>query len=324
MVQGMVNLYYFVDNNNQSHFLFEDQDGGIFAITRQPSRTENARIIEDTRYDGLIRHRFREHPSIAFNPERFEFNQRSMIDLAVTYHNLVCPIGEECIIFENQRPDARRLKINYSVYTALNKFVFGFEHNEITTHRSAGFAPALGFGVEFSLPQRIRGFSLYANVAITRIEHTINYLDYELVFVTDFLGDDYRAFFNRVDLNVFPFSARTGIKYTFHPRGRFSYAIKSGFTFQHLIGDATVTRFWETRRDGTTALLEPSNIHSKSYIGFHGALGVEYNLRNGNALFLYLQLDRCVTTQQDNFASARRRIVSNSLIMHSLQFGYRF
>jgi len=53
-------------------------------------------------------------------------------------------------------------------------------------------------------------------------------------------------------------------------------------------------------------------------------LGTEYNLQNGNALFLYLQLDRCVIGQHDNSASARRRIVSNLLITHSLQIGYRF
>jgi|GEM_PF-1911626 len=322
MVKGMINLYYFVDNNNQSHFLFEDQDGEVFAITRQSDRVESNRIIQDNRFDGLIRRRFQEHPSIAFNPERFEFNQRSMINLAVTYHDLVCPIGEECIIFENQRPDRRGIRVNYSVHTGLNRIVFGFEHNRITKYGDAGFAPTLGFGVEFSLPQRIRGFSLYADVAITRLEHRFDYVNYEIVLVTDFWGDDYQGFFNRIDLNVFPLSARTGIKYTFHPRGRFSYVLKGGFTFQHLIGDATVTRFWQNRNDGIVALLEPSNIYSKSYIGFHGALGAEYNLKNDNAIFLYLQLDRCAVGQRDNSASAR--IVSNSLITHSLQIGYRF
>jgi len=125
MVQGMLNLYYYIDENRQEHFFFEDENGSLFAITREDDIIDGLQVRRDNRFDGMIRHRFQDQPSIAHNPRPFEFNQATMIEIVRTYHNLTCPIGSECIVFERQRPDRTRMYFRFSAYTALEMNVFG-------------------------------------------------------------------------------------------------------------------------------------------------------------------------------------------------------
>jgi len=313
MVQGMLNLYYFVDNNNQSHYLFEDETGRFFSITQGKDEIDFLTIRPDRRFDGIIRYKFKEHYSIARNPERFEFNQRSMINLARTYHDLVCPIGEECIVFENQRPDDRGGKVRYSMYTAVEQFVFGYDYGGITTTRGV-FAVTLGAEAELRFPRVSRNFGFYVDVSITRLNHTLDYIMYE----DHFFWSNYR----KIDLNVFPFTMRGGVAYSY-PIGNFTPTARLGFSFKHLFGDVVVTDFAEFRNGNTETIRVIDNFVDRNYPGFQIGLGTEYKLNSGHSLSLYFQFSGYAMRMPYGYVW-HNSILSHSLTVYGLRLGYIF
>jgi len=311
MVKGMLNLYYFVDNNNQSHFLFEDQDGEMFAITREENRIDRGRLISDNRFDGLIRYRFQEHHSIAHQPERFEFNQRSMINVARQYHNLTCPIGEECIVFENQRPDNHGFRTRITAYTAVEQYVFRLHHRGEDINQAA---PAFGLGVmaEITRPQLSKNFGIYFDLSFVK-------LNYEHDFTVRLMQALPRYFSYDRQAN-FAISARTGFKYSY-PIGNFTPGVRAGASLRYLFGEVNVTDFFHQER----------NIHRETvhFWGGHIALGTSYNLKNGQAVSLYLTMDNHRTENipriEPNYHGVGNvRVFSSSLAIYGLRLGYTF
>jgi len=314
MVKGMLNLYYFVDDNLQSHFLFEDENDRLFAITRRPDRIEDNRVVQDHRFDGILRYKFQDHPSITNHPERFEFNQRSMINLAVTYHNLVCPIGEECIIFENQRPDRIGIRTRFSVYTGLEQSMFRFSRNGVRiidydVVRIINQTPAfvLGMEMEFTRPQFSRNFGLYADFSVAVLNNEY-----------DFTGE---RFPNLRDLHHhrktnFIASLQTGIKYIY-PTRKFSPVAKIGVSVKCLFGEMRL------HHHSRFSVFEDYNT-AKLYPGIHVALGSEYNLRNGQALSLYFTFDYHRMEQHRSPVGFFPVRFSSSLVTYGLRLGYIF
>ena len=126
IVQGMMNLYYYIETLPHTlevveHYFFEDAAGRMIPASRRSNthiRGNDGILRErkDLRYRGAIRYIFNEHETIAKQADGLRFNHQTMINLAREYHDLTCPIGEECIIFETQQHKGYFEKFKFSVY----------------------------------------------------------------------------------------------------------------------------------------------------------------------------------------------------------------
>ena len=120
ILQGNKNLFYYIDTvpfENVEYYFFEDATGRMIPVTRKPDEhITSSQRRQDLRYRGVIRYIFQEHESIAQQTDNLKFNHQSMIDIARQYHDLTCPIGEECIIFETK--EDKNINIyQFSVYS---------------------------------------------------------------------------------------------------------------------------------------------------------------------------------------------------------------
>ena len=161
MVQGMMNLFYYVDTSSAlgevEYFFFEDQSGRMFPISRRPDeRITGTTIHQDLRFRPAIRSLFREHESIVNQADRLEFSQRAMIDIARQYHDLTCPIGEECIVFANPHPDREFLRISFSVYGGA---ALGFAHH-FSNRSLVETSPMIGGRMNIYAPRIDRNLSV--------------------------------------------------------------------------------------------------------------------------------------------------------------------
>ena len=102
VLQGMMNLFYYVDISSEfgkvEFYFFEDENGRMVPITRRIDDEGNRfRAREDLRNRRVIEYLFDEQETILQQAGNLRFNRRSMINIAREYHDLTCPIGEECV-----------------------------------------------------------------------------------------------------------------------------------------------------------------------------------------------------------------------------------
>ena len=318
MVKGMMNLFYYHDfESGQAYFFFASDDRGTLTLTREtievnwedPSTfiRRGERFYEriDNRFDTWIRSFFYQHEEIAQHPQRFEFNQASMIEIARTYHELTCPIGSECIVFENQHPDRTGINVRYTVHASLENYLF----SRGPTTRNV-FVPSLGITFDFVYPQFSNRFGMYLDISISRIN---TMLDYFLVEERRWGRRDYWD----IDLNVFSVTGRVGVKY-FHPIGRFTPTVKTGFSFRYFLGNIMIEDFDVVGNDRRHNRWIDSTV--RNFPGIHAAIGSEYGLRNGGALSLYFTFDYSAKRQFHN----RLPILADSLTSFGVRLGYIF
>ena len=291
MVKGMMNLYYFVDENRQEYFFFENENGELFAITREKDRVYGRYVKRDNKFDRLIRYRFQDYSAIAFNPNKYEFNQASMIDVVRTYHKLTCLIGEECIVFENKKT----INTRFSAYTAIEIYEFGFNNL------------ALGVETEFISSQLSRHFGLYADASISRINQ---------VWDSAKFGKDISNYTN-IHVDVYPLTARAGIRYG-RPIKNFTPTARLGFSYKHLFGNIE-TEFFRYY-DDDELMLRKWEDYVMNYAGIHIALGSEYRLSRSNALSLQFVFDG----YSKNNIRNRPPIFASSFATYGVRLGYVF
>jgi hypothetical protein len=319
MVEGMMNLYYYLDaDSRQEYYFFESENRELLTLTKRAVEVDWADestfirdgelrfIRQDNRWEGLIRHHFQEFAPIAFNPNPFEFTQAGMIDIARTYHDLTCPIGSECIVFENQRPDKIGINVRYSAYASLENFIFVHKYTS-----KDFFAPSLGATFYFVYPQFATNFGLYLDVSVSRINTVLEDFIYRQQFG--------HTWFRDIHMDVFPVSGRVGAKY-FKPMGRFTPTAKAGFSYRYFLGNIRVYEFSGSRRHNNVRF--ESDRPVVSFPGIHAAIGSEYSLKNGSALSLYLTFDH--STKQEYTRLSRAMLLANSLTSFGLRLGYIF
>ena len=165
VVQGMMNLFYYIDTSSSEfgdieYFFFEDQNGRMIPASRRPDRfrDERGRLMEqeDLRFRGVIRYLFNEQESISQQADRVRFNRQSMINVVREYHDLTCPIGEECIVFETTE-DRNFRRFQFSAYGGALVF-------------SDATAPLIGGRLNISIPRLNRNLSFQADLGIARAE----------------------------------------------------------------------------------------------------------------------------------------------------------
>jgi len=318
LVQGMLDLFYYFDfESRQSFFFFAGDDRETLSLTRQiidvnwdDSSTfvrRNERVYRriDNQFDTWIRSYFYQHPEIAQHPQRFEFNQATMIEIARTYHELTCPIGSECIVFENLRPDRTDINVRISPYVSLENYIFtyGISNGNV-------FVPSLGATFYFVYPQLSNNFGLFLDFSISRINSMVNDIEYGMRWV---VYNVYRD----IDFEVFPVTGRVGLKY-FRTMGRFTPTAKAGFSFRYFLGNISVEDYavFGNVRHPEREFDNPI----RNFPGIHAAIGSEYSLQNGGALSLFVTFDHSAKRQFHN----RPPILSDALTTFGLRIGYIF
>jgi hypothetical protein len=86
LVQGMVSLYFYPDNESNYYF-FKDESGEMTPVTKRKDKEivdEKSGLrytMEDNQYKGLIRYIFRDSKSISNTANKMPFKQSKMVDL---------------------------------------------------------------------------------------------------------------------------------------------------------------------------------------------------------------------------------------------------
>ena len=168
LVQGMMNLFYYVVVSNEfdkvKYFFFEDQNGRMIPLTRRPDEfitdeRGRLRVREDLRYRGVIRYIFNEQESISQQADRIRFSRLSMVNIVREYHDLTCPIGEECIIFKNENPNRDFRRTQFSIYGGV-----------LASMSFDATAPLIGGRLNISDPRLNRNLSFQVDLGIARTQ----------------------------------------------------------------------------------------------------------------------------------------------------------
>jgi hypothetical protein len=215
LVQGIMDLYYYSDGK-QDYFFFENQEGEMDVVTRKPDRIKSAKIIPDNKYKGLVAYIFSDYQPIVNEAEKIQFNQQSFINIAKKYHEAVCTTGEDCIVFENQHPDAVPLKFTLSAYTGANIFTYAFQYDYVYQVKATDASPMMGFGVNLKNPRWSQSWSTQFDIFASKHSDEIRYAD---------------EFYNHVlayESNLLFFNL--GIKYEY-PKYEFHPVAEAGFSY---------------------------------------------------------------------------------------------
>lgn len=297
MVQGVMNLYSY--HGKQQYFFFEDADGKMSMITKNPDKIEDTRLIKDTKYKGALIYLFKDYDSMKSSAERAEFNQKSMIDIAKKYHNEVCTTGEECIVFENTNPDDSGIRVKLSAYLGLQLFTYKIADYFENLHNSTSIAPAIGGQINLYNPRWSKSFSLLADISFSRFEKK----HFKILAPPEEFGTG-RA--NRIyDYKGFSFSGKVGFKYTY-PKHQFRPSIEAGFSSLFMFGESG-TLTYEYQNTTTNTVSNEYKLRS-NYYGYYVAAGLDYNLQKDNFLFIrlsyegYIQNDKLQSNFKDNLS----------------------
>ena len=131
LVQGIMNLYFFVDSRDFSstpeYYIFEDETGNMTVVTKKPDQyviNENGITHRkvDNAYKGVIRYLFQNSDAAMQNIEQLQFTQQSIIDITKDYHRQICTTGEDCIVFTGT-PDKNYYLFKFSVYAGYQIFL---------------------------------------------------------------------------------------------------------------------------------------------------------------------------------------------------------
>ena len=291
LVQGMMNLYYFVDTDGTMFYFFEDQTGRMIPVTREPSeevRIEGhglSQFRQDFRYRGVVRYLFNEQEAMSRNVSRVRFDQRSMINLAVQYHDLTCPIGEDCIVFVGSRI-ADFTQVKFSVYGGALFYAERFI-NTIT--------PTVGGRITISNPRIVRNLSFQADLSISRINANATY---------NLENTPWRATSDRLGFRTPDFSFRApstylaywetrnifvpvslGFKYSFG-NNRIRPVAEGGIVFATAFNRYVSFKYGSRTSNWISTLQHRDVSLFHLDIGAFAGLGLEYALNNNNFVFI--------------------------------------
>ncbi|MDR0874462.1 MAG: hypothetical protein LBN27_13530 [Prevotellaceae bacterium] len=224
LVQGLMNLYFYTDENDLSYYIFEDRDTGKMTYTtKKPDEittTENGQYNKpDNRYRSILAYTFKDYESIKKEAQKLDFKHSSMIDLAKDYHKLVCTTDEECIEFETKE-DKKKTKVRFLVSGGMEYQSTKNEHLDIKF--DPYFAPFIKAGIDFSVPRWQKSLSLVFNLYLTKTELRYKGDPEKDIYVSETprTGNYYNCLFMDYTLNAYQIGTELYLKYTY-PKGKF-------------------------------------------------------------------------------------------------------
>ena len=206
LVQGIMNLYYYVDvpisGADIVYYFFENETRKMISITKEPDKliTDDRgrlRKHEDFRYAGMIKYLFKDQEFILKEADKLKFEQRYMINIARKYHDEVCTTGEDCIVFETKE-DKAYTRFKFSAFGGAQ--LLSIKH---PYHLTQGYtngvtlAPVVGGRMNISVPRLNDNLSFQADFSIVNShELNINNKEVNFFFLPLQLGVKYALFGN--------------------------------------------------------------------------------------------------------------------------------
>lgn len=169
LLQGMMNLFYYIDNSKMNYYFFENEECIITPVTKKPDEyikveDSRAKVLKDNRYMGVIGYLFKDQETISKQANKLKFNQKSMINIAKEYHDLVCTTGEECITFETKEDKEYNL-LKYSVYGGVQLY----KYTNIMEENISIISPIIGVRLNIYAPRISKNLSFLVDLAFSKI-----------------------------------------------------------------------------------------------------------------------------------------------------------
>ena len=294
LVKGIMNLFYYTDEID--YYFFENQDGKMEVISRQPDRVDNMNVKKDYRYTGQIRMLFQDYQPIVKKSDKLKFNQKSMIGVVEEYHNEVCTTGESCIIFRNERPDDEGIRSKISVYGGLqlSNYFFHTYYIKIGYYPANNISPLLGAQVNWINPRWSNSFSLQLDASLSQFKGDIpkkapRYTNDDLGFPV-IRATSYEALAS---------SLRAGVKYAY-PKYKLSPTAEAGIACTYL------------KEGKGNHLLRPF------HYGYNLAVGADWRIKTSHAVFVRL------VYEDYPFSDAMQKYQKDKINLSYVKIGYTF
>lgn len=278
LLQGEMNLYYY-ESDKQKYYLFEDEGGKMFAVSRNPEFVYQGADYgiyygEDTKYKGFLKYQFKDYPKIAKMTDKTEFSHKSMIKLVKAYHDLTCDSEEECVVFSGKGVQST-IKVKFSVYGGAN-YISSFEVADVAglnrEFTMTKVAPVIGAQVNFYLPRLSNSVSVFVDVSMSNLKGEYSKVASEY---------DYT-----LKMNTLTFSTKAGLKYTY-PKGTVRPMIEGGATYTALFN---CNLDHVNNQTGTTS--EREDQLRSGCLGVYFGAGVDFRLTKENFVFCRLSYEK--------------------------------
>ena len=285
LLQGIMNLYYYIDiltsGQEMAYYFFENEAGIMTPVTKKPDQyiTDDTRRghtlkHEDFRYTGLIKALFTDQEPISKKADKLKFNPQAMIQVAKEYHALVCTTGEECIVFETKEDKA---------YYQLKYAVYGGVHLLSEEYPGTIIAPAIGVGLNVSIPRFSKQLSFQADLSFSNIHKTADYdtsnSPYYYIWVDTIRVTIYESYLSYTELTNIFIPLQIGLKYSLG-NGKIRPTIGGGFRLAASFGKKYKYKY------NITPLINSEYNSVIMEMGVFGSLGIEYILNNKHSIFL--------------------------------------
>ncbi|WP_165041765.1 hypothetical protein [Dysgonomonas sp. ZJ709] len=280
LVQGMMNLYYYVDSEtNLEYYYFENVDGSMVPISKKQDETIDNRIKTDERYKGVLNYVFQDYPTMTKDLNKMAFARESMIQLAKEYHEIACTSGEQCIDFENDYKK-QFVKIKFSAYSGIQLLHYSLGNEKIrSTESMKSIYPVIGGQVTMSSPRWSKPMSLQLDFSFSGIKGANEYVS----------GNNY---YEKYSFDALMFIGKFGVKYTY-PSGKFCPTIEGGFAYSNLFSMSS-TFYTEARYNGSLRAESTDDyVLPHTYlVGYYGAVGLDYQIKEDRFIFCRVSYDK--------------------------------
>lgn len=157
LIDGAVDIYYYREQSGDHFFLDSGDDKLIELKNEQKEVNINNQdyLVDSKEYIDQLKYSFRDSPAISQKVDNIDFEKKSLIKIALDYHEVTCP-DKECIIYEKKIP---RLKLKFGPLIGINYLSIpenGRLQEEIFFLDNCKFEnyvfPTLGFFCKTSMP----------------------------------------------------------------------------------------------------------------------------------------------------------------------------
>jgi len=310
LVQGVISLYFYPDDISDYYF-FSNESGEMIPVTTQQekkivnNKTGKTYIMDDIQYKWTVNNIFKESKSVLKDVNKMSFNKNKMINITKKYDAEMCKPGEECIEFET-KPD-KYVKAKVSIYAGMQiqtykmgkrvlmndlDYLTNIDPDLLPVLNS--FSPTFGAQLNLSVPRWNKSLGLLLDFSLAQFK------DKQEREKEEYINQFLRKHFSQTTIDGWIGSCKLGGKYTFHNKGLFKPVIEGGFDANIMFASSY---FYRTITN--TASVHSSVFSNNSILyGFFLNAGVDYLLKNNNAIFFRVAYSSCYYPEfNDNLSS---------------------
>jgi hypothetical protein len=194
LINGIVDVFYYRDDKGE-HYLVGDDNDSIYALKKEDREifiNNKLHSIESNEYIGVLKAMFHESPTIFSRVENIGLGHKSLINIALDYHNEVCH-DQECIIYEKKLP---KFKHTFGILGGMNGMSIsqtGEFTNELYYMRNSRFTsnvmPSIGIYYKINMPFINEKLYFQHELTFSRVNLTMHNTRVELSSNAQYLND---------------------------------------------------------------------------------------------------------------------------------------